>query len=791
MSRNLLRRIRGTRLLLVPCAMVALVAYIACSNDSTYAPLGNDGANRSGEVVAGSVLDQGQTAVKGAIVSIESMTNGVPATALALKSHPELAGKGDQPATIDAAKRVTTTDDRGRFYFSGLAAGDYAVEVRADNHLGGFANLVVPNTPQTVDTIIVDVNITPTGTFSGVATLENGALLPTTHSNIVVYCQGSSYVAVTAANGAYALTDVPVGTYTVRATKSHYLDDSEIGTLTFAGQNLALPAMLLKLDNNIAPVATATVLTAGPYYAGTPISFQAAGSDLDGTVVLYEWDWENDGTMDASSASPGSTNHTYAAAGNYTVKLRVTDNLGAIGLDAKMIAVNPAVPTEIYMATTGVDTNPGTQALPVLTLTKAYQLAQLNSITTIRAALGTYGQVPNFIGGINVQGGYDGTTWTPDVGYTKFNVGTTRANANSITTATTIHRVEIATTPPGPGFNSIALFSQGSSLALVFDNCIFRASQGGPALTPGSSGGAGTPGVAGSGGANGACDADGPGAAGGVGGGSVVCAGGNGGKGGGSGGVNNATAGFAGACGGGSGGSAGPSGDPGSPGGNGNPGPNGAYGTLGAPASANGSIFLNNWVPGVGGNGGNGTDGRGGGGGGGGGGQTCTFCDDGQGNGGGGGGGAGTGGGGGAGGPGGYGSIAVLLIASSPTFQNCQIFTSFGGSALSAGSGGDGGLGGAGGTGASLCSPGEVGQGGNGGKGGDAGGGGGGAGGAGGPSIGIIKGSGSAPSLTGITYTLGSGGTPGPGGLSGKLSGVNGPTGPSGAAGVVANFINL
>jgi len=785
MSRNLLRRTRGTRLLLLLVVMAALVAYIACSNDTTpYEPLGKD--HPSGEVVAGSVLDQGQTAVKGAIVSIESMTNGVPATALALKAHPELARKGDQPTAIDAAKRVTTTDDHGRFYFDGLAAGDYAVQVRADNHLGGFANLVVPNTPQTVDTIIVDVNITPTGTFSGVATLENGALLPTTHSDIVVYCQGTSYVGVTDPTGAYALTDVPIGTYTIRATKSHYRDDSKIGTLTFAGQNLGLPAMLLKIDNNIAPVATITI-PAQPMVANTPISFQASGSDLDGSVVLYEWDWENDGTMDASSASPGSTNHSFPAAGAYTVKLRVTDNQGAIGLDAKVVTI---VADAIYMATTGSDTNAGTQVSPVLTLTKAYQLAQLNGIINVRAALGTYGQTPNFLNGINVTGGYD-ASWTPNVGYTKFNVGANRATANSITSATTIYRVEIATTAQVLSANSNALLSQGCTLALVFDNCIFRASNAGPAGAPGFTGGAGNTGGAGVGGSNGTCDADGNGGPGGPGGTSTVCPGGAGGKGGATTSGPGPVAGSPGSCGGGAGGGAGPSGDPGSAGTNGLNGPNGNYGTLGAAASNTGSIVGTNWAPSLGGNGASGSDGRGGGGGGGGGAQTCTFCDDGQGNGGGGGGGAGSAGGGGSGGPGGYGSIAILLIASSPTFQNCQIFTGNGSAGANGGAGGDGGLGGAGGAGAALCSPGEVGKGGNGGKGGDAGGGGGGAGGAGGPSIGIIRASGSVPSLTGVTYTLGLGGTPGNGGLTGKLGGVNGAPAPNGPTGLVASLVNL
>ncbi len=777
---------RFSRAALLLVAAFGIAAYIACGNETTYAPLDKNTPSASGAVVAGNVSDPSHAPVKKAVVVMEPLTNGVPQTALWLKSQAELGGKLTQPATSDVSKLVTLTDERGRYAFSGVKAGAYSIQVRADDHLGASSKVEVPQALLTLDTIIVDVNLTPTGTFSGIATLENGTLTPTAHANIVVYCQGTSYVAVTDAGGAYAISDVPVGTYTIRATKSHYLDDSEIGTLTFAGQNLPLPSMLLKIDNNIAPVATITI-PVQPLVANAPISFQSAGSDLDGSVVLYEWDWENDGTMDASSASPGSTNHTYATPGTYIVKLRVTDDLGAIGLDAKTITVLPGA---VYMATTGADTNAGTPGAPVFTLAKAYQIAQLNGITKVYAGQGVYNEVPIFQSGIDVMGGFD-ATWTPDTGYTTFMVGVTRAKANSITAATTIHRVQIQASSAPVGSNSVALLSQGSTPALVFDTCIFKAGGGGPggaAPTPGPSG---APGVAGNAGGAGACDTNGPGGAGGTGGGSPVCAGGNGGKGGANG-QNNGTAGLAAGCvGGGTGGPGGAWGDPGLPGANGQAGTNGSYGSVGTGASSLGSILGNDWAPTNGGAGTAGTDGTGGGGGGGGGGQYCTFCDDGPGNGGGGGGGAGALGGGGGGGASGFGSIAVLLIASSPTFQNCTIQTGNGGAGVSGAPGGDGGLGGAGGAGGNTCAPSEVGKGGNGGKGGDAGGGGGGAGGAGGPSIGIIKASGSAPALSAVTYLLGLGGTPGNGGLTGKLGGVNGPSAPNGPPGISSQTLNL
>ena len=50
-----------------------------------------------------------------------------------------------------------------------------------------------------------------------------------------------------------------------------------------------------------------------------------SSSDPDGTIESYCWKWG-----DASPASTGVTsNHTYAAAGTYTVILTVTDNDGA------------------------------------------------------------------------------------------------------------------------------------------------------------------------------------------------------------------------------------------------------------------------------------------------------------------------------------------------------------------------------------------------------------------------------------------------------------------------------
>ncbi|MDH5687681.1 MAG: PKD domain-containing protein, partial [Candidatus Bathyarchaeota archaeon] len=62
---------------------------------------------------------------------------------------------------------------------------------------------------------------------------------------------------------------------------------------------------------------------------GTEITFNASSSyDPDGTIALYEWDFESDETYDATGVTKA---HTYMTDGTYTVTLRVTDNDGLTG----------------------------------------------------------------------------------------------------------------------------------------------------------------------------------------------------------------------------------------------------------------------------------------------------------------------------------------------------------------------------------------------------------------------------------------------------------------------------
>ena len=73
---------------------------------------------------------------------------------------------------------------------------------------------------------------------------------------------------------------------------------------------------------NQAPIADPN----GPYTgtAGSPLTFDGSGStDPDGTIVAYDWDFG-----DGNTGTGVSPTHIYAADGNYTVTLTVTDDAG-------------------------------------------------------------------------------------------------------------------------------------------------------------------------------------------------------------------------------------------------------------------------------------------------------------------------------------------------------------------------------------------------------------------------------------------------------------------------------
>lgn len=82
----------------------------------------------------------------------------------------------------------------------------------------------------------------------------------------------------------------------------------------------------------------------GPYTAGEAqtITLDASGSaDPDGPIVLYEWDFNNNGLYDHTGISPTIT---FGDNGNFSVGLRVTDEMGGRDTATALITVTNIAP---------------------------------------------------------------------------------------------------------------------------------------------------------------------------------------------------------------------------------------------------------------------------------------------------------------------------------------------------------------------------------------------------------------------------------------------------------------
>ena len=157
-------------------------------------------------------------------------------------------------------------------------------------------------------------------------------------------------------------TYLSASTFTVSLTVTEADTDSDMTSQSITVSETA----------NEPPVAEA----GGPYSGdeGSAINFDAsASSDADGTITLYEWDWDNNGIYDESTTSATIT-HTWDDDYSGAVGLRVTDDDGATGTDTASVTVDNVAPTAeaggpyygdegsaIFL--TGSATDPGTDVL--------------------------------------------------------------------------------------------------------------------------------------------------------------------------------------------------------------------------------------------------------------------------------------------------------------------------------------------------------------------------------------------------------------------------------------------
>ena len=143
------------------------------------------------------------------------------------------------------------------------------------------------------------------------------------------------------------------GTYTVRVQ----VRDNEGAT--------AISELTVKIANR--PPQPGLSITPNPAAPGQEVTFDAStSSDPDGSIQKYEFDFDGNDFEVQNGTNPVAK-HTYAAAGTYDVRVRVTDNDGAAAIGTFHVTVQDAAvtPNKAPSAFVTAAPNPATTAQTV------------------------------------------------------------------------------------------------------------------------------------------------------------------------------------------------------------------------------------------------------------------------------------------------------------------------------------------------------------------------------------------------------------------------------------------
>ena len=247
-----------------------------------------------------------------------------------------------------------------RIYYSPIAftAVDEPA-VRAVNHIEGLnEHLLVTAIPQHIRITAMDFSGNESSLSDEVLGAPlNGEPVPVAlHVNHLEVLRGSPAGLTAVIPGAPAVTyDFDVdgdGIFEVTGSASNQapVDTSAPGIIrprvrVTGGTMEACGSVSLLVSANSRPVAEATAAPASGEVT-LNVDLTGTGTDYDGSIDQYAWDFDGDGTYDyTDAANPNPPTQPYAAAGLYNAKFRVMDDQGAIDVDTVAIyAYDPVVP---------------------------------------------------------------------------------------------------------------------------------------------------------------------------------------------------------------------------------------------------------------------------------------------------------------------------------------------------------------------------------------------------------------------------------------------------------------
>ena len=281
-----------------------------------------------------------------------------------------------------------TEDDYSIIAGNGLAAA-------ADDHGNGVSTATVLTDAEfTLDSIIgtpADTDVFIFSTTGGSMTLSANPATVSPNLDISMEVRNGAGALVAASDPASATTNsdvasglgaslsltIPVGIYTVHLDGVGYADPLTAGYTDYGSLGrYRLTGTLLSPSQRPVASASASVTTG---LAPLTVDFTGSGTDSDGSVVGYLWDFG-----DGSTSTLQNPSHVFASVGSYTATLTVTDNTGLIGSASVLInATSPLVPIDVSsVVVTGSTSRQGSAGSATITVSNASNVVVPGAVVT-------------------------------------------------------------------------------------------------------------------------------------------------------------------------------------------------------------------------------------------------------------------------------------------------------------------------------------------------------------------------------------------------------------------------
>jgi hypothetical protein len=245
----------------------------------------------------------------------------------------------DSDGTVVAYEWTSSIDgflsDEEDFSITGLSDGNHYISFGVQDNDGGWSDydsttLVVY--PNSLPLAVID-SIYPSPAEKGTTVFFNGTSSDS-DGTVVAYLWESSIDGELSTEEDFTTTNLSIGNHTITFMVQD--NDGAWSASLEGGGNVSIPGISLWIYAS--PVAIAGQDSTGT--PGVPLQFSGAGTDEDGTIAKYEWDFDGDGVFEWSSTENGLNTYIYNNEDTYTATLRVTDNDGFTDTDTVEVTIS-------------------------------------------------------------------------------------------------------------------------------------------------------------------------------------------------------------------------------------------------------------------------------------------------------------------------------------------------------------------------------------------------------------------------------------------------------------------